>query len=43
MAKKVYDLILGCNTMKELGIILEFQTTETTIDEIILPMEKSTV
>ncbi len=27
----MYDLILGCKTMKELGI-------EITIDEIILPM-----
>ncbi len=24
MANPVYDLILGCNTMKELGIVLDF-------------------
>ncbi len=38
MTTPVYDLILGCNTMKELGIVLDFQTKEITIDEIILPM-----
>ena len=34
----MYDLILGCKTMKELGIVLDFWTKEITIDEIILPM-----
>ncbi len=40
MTKPVYDLILGCNTMKELGIVLvlDFWTRQITIDEIILPM-----
>jgi len=38
MTKPVYDLILGCKTMKERGIVLDFWTTEITIDEIILPM-----
>ena len=38
MTKPVYDLILGCNTMKELGIVLDFRTKQITIDEIILPM-----
>lgn len=38
MTKLVYDLILGCQTMKELGIILDFRTREITIDKIILPM-----
>ena len=38
MTKPVYDLILGCNTMKELGIVLDFWTKEITIDEIILPI-----
>ena len=33
-----FDLILGCNTMKELGIVLHFWTKEITIDEISLPM-----
>ena len=26
MTKPVYDLILGCKTMKQLGIVLDFQT-----------------
>ncbi len=34
MTKPVYDLILGCKTMKDLGIVLDFQTKEITIDEI---------
>ena len=38
MTKPVYDLILGCKTMKELGIVLDFRTKQITIDEIILPM-----
>ncbi len=33
-----YDLILGTETMKELGIMLDFKAKTTTIDEIILPM-----
>jgi hypothetical protein len=33
-----YDLILGTDTMKELGIILIFKDKMITIDEIILPM-----
>ena len=31
MTKPVYDLILGCNTMKELGIVLDFKTKEITV------------
>jgi hypothetical protein len=38
MTKPVYMLILGHNTMKELGIVLDFWTKQITIDEIILPM-----
>ncbi len=38
MTKPVYDLILGCKAMKELGIVLDFRTKEITIDEIILSM-----
>ncbi len=38
MTKLVYELILGCKTMKELGILLDFLTKEITIDDIILPM-----
>ncbi len=37
-SKSQYDLILGTNTMKELGIVLEFNAKMITIDEIILPM-----
>ncbi len=32
MAKPMYDLILGCKTMKELGIVLDFRTKQITID-----------
>ena len=35
--KPVYDLILGCKTMKELGIVLDFWTKQMTIVGI-LPM-----
>ena len=34
----MFDLILGCETMKELWNVLDFQTKEITIDEVILPM-----
>ncbi len=34
MTKPVYDLILGCKTMKELGIVLDCRTKQITIDEI---------
>ena len=36
MTKPVFDLILGCNcnTMKELGNVLDFWTKEIKIDEI---------
>jgi hypothetical protein len=36
--KPQYDLILGTETMKEFGIILNFRDKMTTIDEVILPM-----
>ena len=32
MTKLVYDLILGCKTMKEIGIFLDLQTKEITTD-----------
>ena len=38
MTKPIYDHILGCKTMKELGIVLDFRTKDITIDDIILPM-----
>ena len=34
----MFDLILVCQTMKELEIVLDFQTKEITIDHITLPM-----
>ncbi len=37
-SKPQYDLILGSETMKEYGIILDFKAMTKTIDEIILPM-----
>ncbi len=37
-SKPQYDLILGTETMKDLGIILNFRDEMITIDEIILPM-----
>ncbi len=33
-----YDLILGTETMKELGIVLDFKAKAITVDEITLPM-----
>ncbi len=38
MSKTGFDLILGTNTLKELGIVLNFRRKEIDIDEIILPM-----
>ncbi len=38
MDKPGFDLILGSNTMKELGIVIDFWTKEITLDEISLPM-----
>ena len=38
MTKPGFDLILGCKTMKELGIVLDFRTKQITIHEFILPM-----
>ena len=32
-----YDLILGTETMKELGIMLDFKSKRIAIDEVILP------
>jgi hypothetical protein len=34
-----YDLILGVNTMKKYGIILDFKDIMITVDEIKLPMQ----
>ncbi len=38
MTKPEFDFILGSNTLKELGIVLDFQTKEITLDDISLPM-----
>ena len=40
-ATPVYDLILGTKTMKELGVILNFQDKTITMDDVILPMHTS--
>jgi hypothetical protein len=37
-SKPQYDLILGNETMKELGIVLDFKSKTITIDKITLPM-----
>ncbi len=37
-SKSQYDLILGIETMKEFGIILNFRDKMITIEKIILPM-----
>jgi hypothetical protein len=37
-SKPQYDLILGTETMKEYGIVLDFKSKTITIDEIILPI-----
>ncbi len=34
----MYDLIIGKQTMHDLGVILDFQEKTTTIDKILLPM-----
>jgi hypothetical protein len=40
--KPMFDLILGAETLEKLGIVLDFRTTEMTIDEITLPMQDVT-
>ena len=42
MGQLGFNLILGTNTLKELGIVLNFQTEEIDIDEVILPMRDIT-
>ncbi len=37
-SKPQYDLILGIKTMKELGVMLDFEAKTIAIDEIILPI-----
>ena len=37
--KPAFDLIIGAQTMSELGIILDFKEQITTIDDIKLPMQ----
>ncbi len=41
-SKAQYDLILGTETVKELGILLDFKAKMITIDEIVLPMRNIT-
>ena len=38
LAKPAFDLILGMNTLRELGIVLDFWTKTITVDEITSPM-----
>ncbi len=38
-----YDIILGVKTMKKYGIILDFKDKMITVDEVELPMRKSTI
>ena len=38
MIKLGFDRIVGSNSMKEIGNVLNFQTKETTLDKISLPM-----
>jgi hypothetical protein len=40
LTKPGFDLILGSNTLKELGIVLDFWTKEITLDNISLPMRE---
>jgi len=39
--KPMFDLIIGTETMKELGIVLDFRTMEITVDEVTLPMRNA--
>ena len=36
--KPMYDLIIGENTMHDLGVVLDFKESTIQIDEILLPM-----
>ena len=38
MGKPVFDLIIGCNSMENLDIVLDFKAKSITIDETILSM-----
>ncbi len=38
----MYDLIIGKNTMHELGVVLDFNQSTIQIDEILLPMRDIT-
>ena len=42
MSQPGFDLILGINTLKELGIVLNFQTKQFYTDEITLPIRDIT-
>ena len=43
LKRPLFDLIIGVQTMDELGIILNFKEQEITIDEIALPILTSQV
>ena len=38
----MYDLIIGKNTMHDLGVVLDFKQSTIQIDEILLPMRDIT-
>jgi hypothetical protein len=40
--KPVFDLIIGTKSMKELGIVLDFNKQDINIDEIALPLQDIT-
>jgi hypothetical protein len=41
--KPQYDIIIGVKTMKKYGIILDYKDNMITVDEVKLPMQKSTI
>ncbi len=43
MAKPMFDQISGVKTLRELRIVLDFQTKEIIINETILPMRENNV
>ena len=42
LSKRVFDLIIGCNSMEKLGIVMDFKAKSITIDKIILPVQNIT-
>jgi hypothetical protein len=42
MGKPAFDLIIGCNSMENLGIVMDFEAKSIIMDEIILPIRNIT-